>query len=715
MNKHESYTGIDYFRFLAALLIVAIHTSPLLSYSEMGDFILTRIIARVAVPFFFMTSGYFLISRYAYNSDKLRAFIAKTAMIYVAAIVIYIPLNIYNGYFQQGNFLPNMLKDILFDGTMYHLWFLPASILGAFIAWLLVKRLGIQKAFFITVILYIIGMFGDSYYGVSEQLPVMKHVYEAIFQVSDYTRNGIFFAPVFFVLGGMLADRSIRISLGKSIVGLVVSLSLMLGEGLVLHSLGLQRHDSMYISLLPCMFFLFSTLTFWKGQRVSFIRSSALIIYMIHPLAIVAVRMFARVFHFQELLVKNSLMHYFVVSILSVTFAFLTTFIYSKINQKTIPVAGYVSKADRAWIEIDLNNLEHNVNTLKQAMPENCELMAVVKADAYGHGAFEVSTYINRMGVNAFAVATIEEGIKLRQYGIEGEILILGYTNPLRAKELHKYALTQTLIDYDHAESLDKQGYRLKVHMKIDTGMHRLGFDVNDVENILKIFDSKNFRIDGIYSHLCVADSLLPEEVEFTNRQIQSFYGLLAALSEKGVKLPKIHLQSSYGFLNYPDLKCNYVRAGVSLYGVLSAPKDETKLRLDLRPVLSLKSQVILTRKIKSGDIMGYGRAFTATRDTRIAILSIGYADGIPRDLSCGIGKVLIRGNTAPIVGRVCMDQLAVDITDIPDVRVGDVATLIGEDDRDELKASEVADASNTITNELLSRMGTRLKVIMRG
>ncbi len=380
-----------------------------------------------------------------------------------------------------------------------------------------------------------------------------------------------------------------------------------------------------------------------------------------------------------------------------------------KVKEKSVPSTGQEPKADRAWIEIDLNNLGHNVRTLKQAMPENCELMAVVKAEAYGHGAFKVSTYINRMGVKAFAVATIDEGIKLRQYGIQGEILVLGYTNPLRAKELRKYDLSQTLVDYGHAECLHRQGYRLKVHIKVDTGMHRLGFDVNDTAKILKVFEARNFSIEGIYSHLCVADSHLPEDVDFTNKQIQGFFGLLAVLSEKGIKLPKIHLQSSYGFLNYPELKCNYVRAGVSLYGVLSSPQDKTKLQLDLRPVLSLKSQVVLIREIKSGDSMGYGRAFTASRDSLIAILSIGYADGLPRNLSCGNGKALIHGYPAPIIGRVCMDQLAVDVTDIPDVSVGDIATLIGKDGEGELPASGVADASGTITNELLSRMGTRL------
>lgn len=154
MTKNKNYTGIDYFRFIAALLIVAIHTSPLASFSETGDFILTRIIARVAVPFFLMTSGFFLISRYTYNTEKLGAFVKKTALIYGAAILIYIPINIYNGYFKMDNLLPNIIKDIVFDGTLYHLWYLPASIIGAVIAWYLVKKLNYPKALIVASVLY---------------------------------------------------------------------------------------------------------------------------------------------------------------------------------------------------------------------------------------------------------------------------------------------------------------------------------------------------------------------------------------------------------------------------------------------------------------------------------------------------------------------------------------------------------------------------------
>lgn len=378
-------------------------------------------------------------------------------------------------------------------------------------------------------------------------------------------------------------------------------------------------------------------------------------------------------------------------------------------SSKTKP---YITDDDRAWIEINLNNLTHNVKTLRNAMPSNCELMAVVKAEAYGHGMYQIAEYMNRIGVKAFAVATIDEGIKLRHYGILGEILILGHTSPARAEELHKYNLTQALIDYDYTLLLEQQDYDIKAHIKVDTGMHRLGFDKGDTEKIARVFKMKHIEVGGIYTHLCVSDSLEEEDIRFTNMQIDSFYELLEELKEKNIKLPKIHIQSSYGFLNYPELKCDYVRIGILLYGVLSSPNDKTKLHLDLRPVLSLKSRVVLLREIKKGESVGYGRAFTADRDSLIAILPIGYADGFPRNLSCQKSYVLINGHQATVVGKVCMDQLAVDVTNIPNIAIGMEATLIGKDENAEIAAPVVADNFGSITNELLCRLGRRLKVI---
>lgn len=709
MTKQETYSGIDYFRMIAAVLIVAIHTSPLASFSATGDFIFTRIIARVAVPFFLVTSGFFLISRYAYNADKLRKFIKKTALIYAAAIVIYIPINIYNGYFSEDNLLPKIIKDIVFDGTLYHLWYLPAAIVGAVIAWYLVKQWAYRKAFAVTLVLYIVGLFGDSYYGIAENIPSLNSFYHLIFQVSDYTRNGIFFAPIFFVLGGYISDNKDKLSFKKSIIGFTTCFSLMFAEALTLHRFELQRHDSMYVFLLPSICFLFYFLMHFKGKNRAQLRTISLIIYIIHPFVIVLIRLFAKITHLQNALVENSLIHYLLVCIISAGLGLALTAIWNIYKPKK-----HNTDKDRAYLEIDLKNLEHNVRVLKNAMPPHCELMAVAKAECYGHGMYGTTVYLNQIGVSAFAVATIDEGIRLRKYGISGEILIMGYTSPMRAKELCKYKLTQTLIDYEYSLRLDEQGYKVTAHIKVDTGMHRLGFDADDTKEIVTAFSLKNIEITGIFTHLCSADSRAEEDVDFTRKQIGKFYNSLDNLRKSGIRIPKVHIQSSYGLLNYPEIKSDYVRAGIALYGVLSSPNDETKLKLDLRPVLSLKARVVLLRKIRKGETVGYSRAFTASRDSLIAILPIGYADGFPRNLSCGKSIVLICGQKAPIIGKICMDQLAVDVTDISNIKIGSIATLIGKDENDEIAAPTVAENSESITNELLSRMGRRLNIIYK-
>lgn len=714
MNDRTAYTGIDEFRLAAALLVITIHTSPLASCSETGDFFLTRVIARVAVPFFLMASGFFLISQYARDAGRLWAFLKKTAVLYGISIAVYLPLNLYNGYFSGKHFLPELIKDLIFDGTMYHLWYLPASMLGAGIAWYAVRRLGFKKALIVTLGLYAAGLLGDSYYGIAEKLPILSVFYQNLFEITDYTRNGIFFAPVFLVMGGMAAEEAARgesLSLQICGAGLGVSFLLMSCEGLLLRKLGIQRHDSMYLFLLPCMYFLFRLLLFRRGSRKERIRTWALLIYIIHPMMIVGVRLLAKLTGLESLLIQNSLVHFLAVSALSVGCGILAAeccgALYGK--KKRGGRCSAMRGKDRAWIELDQDSLRHNVNEFRNAMRPGCELMAVMKAEAYGHGMYEAAVCVSRMGVNAFAVASVEEGIRLRRFGISGEILILGYTDPERAKELCGYDLTQTLIDYPYARLLNQQHKAVKVHVKVDTGMHRLGFGKGEADRIAHVFSMKYLKVCGIYTHLCAADSLEAEDVRFTKRQIGSFYGLLEKLRERGVAIPKVHIQSSYGFLNYPELPCDYVRAGIALYGVLSAPGDRTRLELDLRPVLSLKSKVVLIRKIQTGESVGYGRAFTAERDSRIAVLPLGYGDGLPRNLSCGRAQAVIRGQRVPVIGRICMDQLIVDITDAHGIFVGDTATFIGWDGSMEATAPDLADQGGTITNELLSRLGGRL------
>ena len=366
----------------------------------------------------------------------------------------------------------------------------------------------------------------------------------------------------------------------------------------------------------------------------------------------------------------------------------------------------------RSWIEVDLKNLAHNANILRKSLPPGCQLMAVVKANAYGHGDAMICSCLQKNGVNAFAVATIDEGIRLRNHGIRGEILILGYTAAERASELHKYRLCQTLISYEYARTLNAQKIPLMVHLKVDTGMHRLGIPDHDISDIQSVFSFRYLHLCGIYTHLCCSDSLQPDDIAFTQQQIHRFYHLIHSLQKHGQTIPKLHLQSSYGLLNLPALPCDYVRAGIALYGILSSPQDKPLHPLDLHPVLSLKSRVVLIRSIACGDSVGYARTFTATRGSRIGILPIGYADGVPRGLSCGRGWVRIRHYLVPIIGRICMDQLAVDITDAEEVALGDIATLIEPQSDSPLAAPAVAARCGSISNELLCRIGTRLPVV---
>ena len=712
MVGNRNYTGVDGFRLVAAFLIVAIHTSPLASYNLTADFILTRITARIAVPFFFLTSGFFLISRYSCHPERLAAFEKKTALIYGIAILTYLPVNLYSGYFKAENLLPNILKDLVFDGTFYHLWYLPASMMGAAVAHYFVRTLKYPKALLLTSALYLVGLFGDSYYGIAQKVSWVDGTLDLIFQVTDYTRNGIFFAPVFFVLGGMAAEHTLRLSLGKSACALCGSFALMFVEAMTLRYAHMQRHDSMYVFLLPSVYFLFQVLLHFEGERLGGIRTFSLIVYLVHPMMIVAVRLLAKLLHLQELLIENSGIHFLAVCLASAAFGLTLAMLWKlRLESGRRKESGSV---DRACLEIDLGNLTNNVAVLKSVLPPGCGLMVVVKAEAYGHGMCGIAAHLDRIGVKAFAVATVDEGIRLRRCGVSGEILILGYTAPERAKELRRYDLIQTLIDHGHAVLLNQQGCRVKTHIKIDTGMHRLGFDKEDIDGIADVFLMKHLKVCGIYTHLCAASSMCESDRCFTGMQIGGFYELLEQLKQRGLFIPKVHVQSSYGLLNYTELSCDYARVGIALYGVQSSLNDITKRNLDLRPVLSLKTKIILMRTVQQGDSVGYDRAFVADKDSVIAILPVGYADGYPRELSCGKGYVLINGHKAPTVGRICMDQMAVDVTDIPGVRVGMTATLIGRDGEEEITAPTLAGSAGSISNELLSRLGRRWEIVYR-
>lgn len=368
---------------------------------------------------------------------------------------------------------------------------------------------------------------------------------------------------------------------------------------------------------------------------------------------------------------------------------------------------------NRAWIELDLKNLENNVRELQALLTDGCKLMPAVKADAYGHGAVAVSAALQSMGIDSFCVACTEEGIELRKGGITGDILILGYTDPALFPSLTKYHLTQTVIDREYARILNRFGERINVHIGIDTGMHRLGERSTEEGKILSMWEMKNLHITGMYSHLCVSDGTSDEERGFTEKQIRSYNTLIENIRNAGVPDFKTHLQGSYGILNYPELHYDYVRPGIALYGTLSHPWDITRCPVSLKPVLSLKARIQCIHILHEGEKIGYGQTYTAPKESMIAVVSIGYADGIPRQLS-NKGYALINGHKVAIIGRICMDQLFLDITDIPDVNPGDEAVFIGTSEGYTISADMAAYWAGTISNEILSRLGKRLPRIIR-
>lgn len=362
----------------------------------------------------------------------------------------------------------------------------------------------------------------------------------------------------------------------------------------------------------------------------------------------------------------------------------------------------------RAWIEISKKNLLHNLKQAGRFLHKDTKVMAIVKAQAYGHGMVEVSRIYEENGIDFFAVACISEAITLREHGIKSDILILGYTDLSCASLLKEYDLIQAGVNCEYVRELDALELGVRVHLKVDTGMHRIGEDVRHFDEIHSMFQLKNVNLEGLFSHLSVSDMPYGRYDAFTLRQIEEYDALVDRLFELGYDF-KTHIQSSSGMINF-DLPHfhSYVRPGIMLYGVMSSENDLRSEEVDLRPVLSIKARVGSIKEIGAGEAVGYGQTFFAKDNMKIAVITIGYADGIPRSLS-NSGRVLINGKSADIIGRVCMDQLIVDVSEITDIKVSDIATLIGTDGEESISVYEVAKYASTITNEILSSLGERL------
>ncbi|WP_293331188.1 alanine racemase [Microcoleus sp. CAWBG58] len=381
----------------------------------------------------------------------------------------------------------------------------------------------------------------------------------------------------------------------------------------------------------------------------------------------------------------------------------------TKKSRQTVLWDGDGGLCQRAWVEIDLAALTHNVKQLKDLLSPNTELMAVVKADAYGHGAIAVSKTALQAGASWLGVATIPEGIELREAGIEAPILLLGATNtPAQVQTIAQWHLQPTICTAKQAlifsEVLVSLNQSLPVHAKLDTGMSRLGTPWQDATEFVQLVNSlPNLKLASIYSHLATADS--PDPAVMREQQ-QRFKKAIAQIQAAGINPCRLHLANSAAALTDPDLHYDLVRAGLATYGLYPAP--HLQAIASLQPAMQVKARVTQVKTIAAGTGVSYGYKFIAGRETQIAVVGIGYADGIPRNLSTKM-QVLVRGKFVPQVGAVTMDQLMLDVTDIPDLEVGEVVTLLGNDGENKITADDWAEILGTISWEILCGFKHRL------
>lgn len=364
----------------------------------------------------------------------------------------------------------------------------------------------------------------------------------------------------------------------------------------------------------------------------------------------------------------------------------------------------------RCYAEISLEAIGHNIREVKKRLPEGVKLLGVVKANAYGHGAVPVASYLENQ-VDYFATATIEEAIELRENGISAPILILGYVSPSQYGDLVECDITQTIDSYAQALALEKeaahQNRKAKAHLAVDTGMTRIGFQVteHDADEAAKIADLPHIELEGMFTHFSCADQ---EDKTYCSMQMEKYDKMTALLAERGVTIPLRHICNSAGIMEFDDHRFEMVRSGIITYGIY--PSEEVKKeRLDLIPALSWKSHVIHVKEVGPGIGVSYGATYVTEKPmTRIATVSAGYADGYPRALS-NQGCVLIHGKKAPIIGRICMDQMMVDVTDIPDVQVEDVVTLVGTDGDETITIEEIANPAARFDYEMLCDISSRV------
>jgi alanine racemase len=363
-----------------------------------------------------------------------------------------------------------------------------------------------------------------------------------------------------------------------------------------------------------------------------------------------------------------------------------------------------------AWVEINLGAVAANMREIRRVTDPAAGILAVVKANAYGHGAVEVSKVALASGASWLGVARVSEGVELREAGIDAPVLVLGYLTPEQYSEAVYYQLTQAVYTLDMGIALGEVAARLgtkaKVHLKVDTGMGRLGWHDSPhlVQDILELARQPNLELEGIFTHFAAADE---KDKSYTLQQLHRFTELIEKLRQNGLEFPLRHAANSAAIMELPATHLDLVRAGIILYGLYPSHEVD-RGKIALTPVMSLKARVSYVKEVPAGFKVSYGCTYETSRDTVIATVSIGYADGYARLLSSR-GEVLLNGRRAPVVGRVCMDQIMVDVGNIPGVRIGDEAVLIGRQREQEISADEVAETLGTINYEVTCMVNHRV------
>lgn len=368
-----------------------------------------------------------------------------------------------------------------------------------------------------------------------------------------------------------------------------------------------------------------------------------------------------------------------------------------------------VFSARPAWVEINLDHIAYNISQFKAIAGSETEIMAVVKADGYGHGAAAVASVALSAGATSLAVAFVEEGVDLRRAGITAPILLLGYTDPLQFSSLIDYNLTPTVFGYDTALQYSAlataRGVTLPIHLKVDTGMGRVGLLPDEaVEVIARIYRLPGLQAIGFFTHLAAAEAA---DGIYTAEQIKLFNRIVESCCEKGITFKVTHAANSAASINCPGSRYNLMRLGLAMYGLYPSAELE-KGPVKLRQALSFKSRVVLVKKMPPGSSISYGCTYRTPKEALIATIPVGYADGYSRLLS-NKGQVLIRGQRAPVVGTICMDHLMADVTEIPGVRLHDEVVLYGRQGGEEVTVEEAAALIGTVNYELLCAVDKRV------